>query len=195
MRKFAALISYTGTNFCGWQKQKGSAALGGPSVQETFEAALSRMASEEVSCVGSGRTDSGVHATGQVTHFVLKREKEWDSGTLKKGLNSLLGSQIRVIAVKPVPLEFHAQRSAARKQYSYYFQQGPCALPYLEPYSWWIRKKLDLEAMNAALNSFKGEHDFKPFRAAGAKPGPSIRRVIEAEARLELILFPQTSPE
>src|SRR4051812_19539698 len=86
VRKFAALISYAGTQFCGWQKQKGSAAGGGPSVQQTFEAALSRITSEEVSCVGSGRTDSGVHATGQVTHFILKGEKEWDTQTLMKGL-------------------------------------------------------------------------------------------------------------
>src|SRR4051794_6438914 len=104
MRKFAALVSYAGTSFCGWQKQKGSAAGGGPSVQQTFEAALSRITSEEISCVGSGRTDSGVHATGQVAHFVLKRAKEWDSKVLKKGLNSLLGPEIRVIEVKPVPL-------------------------------------------------------------------------------------------
>src|SRR6185295_10228105 len=122
---------------CGWQKQKGSAAGGGPSVQQTFEAAISRITSEEVSSVGSGRTDSGVHATGQVVHFVLKSGKDWETSILKKGLNSLLGQEIRVIAVKRVPVDFHAQRSAVRKQYSYYFQQGPCALPHLEPFSWW----------------------------------------------------------
>jgi tRNA pseudouridine38-40 synthase len=194
MKKFAALISYVGTSFCGWQKQKGSAAEGGPSVQETFETALSRITSQEVSSVGSGRTDSGVHAAGQVSHFVLKGEKEWEPAILKKGLNSLLGTEIRVLAVKPVPIEFHAQRSAVKKQYSYYFQQGPCPLPFLEPYSWWIRKKLDLEAMNEALSYFRGEHDFKPFQAAGAKPVPTVRVVSEAEAVVAPVAFPQIGP-
>jgi tRNA pseudouridine38-40 synthase len=135
-----------------------------------------------------------VHATGQVVHFVLKREKEWDPQKLRKGLNSLLGTEIRVLAVKHVPLEFHAQRSAVKKQYSYYFQQGKCELPHLVPYSWWIRKKLDLEAMNEALSYFRGEHDFKPFQASGAKPGPTVRVVSEAEAVVEPISFPALTP-
>lgn len=194
MKKFAVLVSYVGTSFCGWQKQKGSAAAGGPSIQETFEAALSRITSEQVSCVGSGRTDSGVHAAGQVAHFVLKGERDWDPAILRKGLNSLLCPEIRVIAVKPVALDFHAQKSAVKKQYSYYFQQGPCALPFLEPYSWWIRKKLDLAAMNEALSHFRGEHDFKPFQASGAKPRPTVRTVIEAEAVVAPISFPELTP-
>jgi tRNA pseudouridine38-40 synthase len=194
MRKYAALISYAGTRFFGWQKQKGSAAAKGPGIQETFEAALSKITSETVSSVGSGRTDSGVHATGQVVHFVLKR-KAWDADILKKGLNSQFEQDIRVIAVKEVPLDFHAQRSAVRKQYSYYFQQGPCALPHLEPYTWWIKKELNLAALNEALGHFRGEHDFKAFQAAGAKPGPTVRRVLEAEARLEAIAFPGLSIE
>src|SRR3954470_6893514 len=107
MRKYAAIISYAGTRFCGWQKQKGSAAAKAPATQEIFEAALSRITSEEVSCVGSGRTDSGVHAVGQVVHFVLKR-KEWDEQVLRKALNSLLGPDIRVIDLRGVPLDFHA---------------------------------------------------------------------------------------
>ncbi|HUP57819.1 MAG TPA: tRNA pseudouridine(38-40) synthase TruA [Bdellovibrionota bacterium] len=189
MRKYAALISYAGTNYVGWQKQKGSAAAKGPATQEVFETALSKIVGEKVSSVGSGRTDSGVHATGQVVHFVLKR-KEWDPEILRKGLNSQLGQDIRAIAVAEVPLEFHAQRSAVRKQYSFYFQQGPCALPHLEPYTWWIRKKLDLAAMNEALGYFRGEHDFKPFQASGARPGPTVRTVIEAEAVVEPIAFP-----
>ncbi|MCM2322199.1 MAG: tRNA pseudouridine(38-40) synthase TruA [Oligoflexia bacterium] len=189
MQKFAALISYVGTRYCGWQKQKGSAACGGPSVQETFEGALGRITSEEVSTVGSGRTDSGVHAAGQVVHFILKR-KAWDPRILKKGLNSLLPTDIRALDVRPVALEFHSQRSAVTKQYSYYFQQGPCALPPLEPYSWWIQKRLDLQAMRQGLNHLVGEHDFKPFQSSGSKPGPTERRILEAEITFETIGFP-----
>lgn len=194
MWKYAVLLSYEGTQYCGWQKQKGSAAEGAPSIQSTFDAALSRMTSETVSSVGSGRTDSGVHAVGQVAHFVL-REKQWDPAILQKGLNGILPRDIRALFVRPVAVDFHSQRSAERKQYSYYFQQGPCAVPHLEPYSWWIQKKLDLEAMNRALGHLIGEHDFKAFQSSGAKPGPTVRRILEAEATLDPVHFPGGATE
>src|SRR4051812_16248935 len=133
MWKYAMAISYRGTRYCGWQRQSGSAAEGDPSIQGEIEAGLMKMTSEEqISLVGSGRTDSGVHAVGQIAHFVLKR-KEWDTETLKRGMNSILSRDIRIIWARPVPLDFHAQRSAEKKQYSYYFQQGPTSLPHLEP--------------------------------------------------------------
>jgi tRNA pseudouridine38-40 synthase len=189
MWKYTALISYVGTDYCGWQKQK--ATVGGlkPSVQITIENALSKMTGAECKVVGSGRTDSGVHAMGQVIHFVLT-QREWDSVILQRGLNGLLPSSIQVLEVQKVNLEFHAQRSATQKQYSYYFQQGPCAIPFLEPYSWWIRKPLNLGAMNQALSHLIGEHDFKPFQASGAKPGPTVRKILEAEAVFQPIQFP-----
>jgi tRNA pseudouridine38-40 synthase len=189
VQKYAVLFSYVGTQYCGWQKQKGSAAEGFPSIQATIDAALSRITNEEVSVVGSGRTDSGVHAVGQVAHFVLKN-KIWEPRILARGLNSALPIEIRAIAVQPIDLDFHAQRSAEKKQYSYYFQQGPCALPNLEPYSWWIHKRLDSDAMQAALDHLKGEHDFKPFQSSGAKPGPTVRRILEAEVTRERPQFP-----
>lgn len=189
MRKYAALISYEGTQYCGWQRQKGSAAEGAPSIQATVEQVVHRMTGETPSVVGSGRTDSGVHAVGQVAHFVLER-KEWDPLIIKKGMNSLLPSDIRVLQVAQVPLDFHAQRGALKKQYSYYFQQGPCAIPHLEPYSWWIQKKLDVPAMQRALDILVGEHDYKAFQASGAKPGPTVRRILEAQALIEPVSFP-----
>jgi tRNA pseudouridine38-40 synthase len=191
MWKYAAVFSYLGRSYCGWQKQKGSAADGQPSIQGTIEVALQKMTGETINIVGSGRTDSGVHAVGQVVHFILK-SKEWDPRILLRGLNGILPMNIRVISVQPVVMDFHAQRSAERKQYSYYFQQGPCPLPHLEPLSWWIQKKLDLEKMSEALSHLVGEHDFKPFQASGAKPGPTVRKILEAEITLESVSFPQS---
>jgi tRNA pseudouridine38-40 synthase len=185
MWKYVALISYEGTSYCGWQKQKGDH----PSIQQTIQECLHRMTGEQPSVVGSGRTDSGVHALGQVAHFVLQK-KEWDVGILYRGLNGLLPSSIQVQFVKKVPLDFHAQRSAEKKQYSYYFQQGPCALPHMEPLSWWIRKTLDQKAMQESLDILKGEHDFKPFQASGAKPGPTVRKILDAEISWEPLAFP-----
>lgn len=188
--KYKMKLSYVGTHFCGWQKQRNAVTNQKPSVQETLEKTLQRMTQEKVRVVGSGRTDSGVHSIGQVSHFVLY-QKKWDLEILIRGLNSLLPKSIQVIEINWVDPQFHAQKSTLKKQYSYYFQQGVCALPHLEPYTWWIRKPLNIEAMSEALEYLVGEHDFKPFRSSGAKPGPTVRTILEAEAKWEPILFPE----
>jgi tRNA pseudouridine38-40 synthase len=189
MQKYAAILSYSGTRFCGWQEQRGPDSGNTPSVQETIQDAVLRMTGEKVSIVGSGRTDSGVHAIGQVAHFVL-RERDWDPRILFRGLNSILRPSIQLVEVRKVPIEFHAQRSAVKKQYSYFFQQGPCALPHLEPISWWIYKTLDQDAMREAVSYLVGEHDFKPFQAKGAKVGTTVRRILEAEVVYEPLQLP-----
>jgi tRNA pseudouridine38-40 synthase len=191
MHKYAARISYVGTGFCGWQKQSGSAAGGDPSIGALIEEILFGIVGEKASVVGSGRTDAGVHASGQVIHFVLKK-KPWDTGVLLRALNSRLPQVIRVIRVLEVPLEFHAQRSAIRKQYSYYFQQGPCALPFCEPYSWWIHRRLDRSAMQRALDHLVGQKDFKVFQSRGAKVSTTVRTVFEA--RVEWVPLPVGLP-
>lgn len=186
--RYAARVSYVGTRYCGWQMQK-EASGDLPSIQATIRDALGRITGEEVSVVGSGRTDSGVHAVGQVAHFTVKR-RPWSPAVLQNGLNSLLPPDVRVLALVPVPMEFHSQRSALKKQYSYYFQQGPCALPHLMPYSWWIRKRLNQMALRKAVSALVGEHDFKPFQASGSRPGPTRRRILEAEVSWESVSFP-----
>jgi tRNA pseudouridine38-40 synthase len=189
MWKYAALLSYEGTYYCGWQKQKGSGAAGLPSIQATIEQAIGQITKEDLSIVGSGRTDAGVHAVGQVAHFIL-RQKEWDTAILLRGLNGKLPDSIRVLTVVAVPLEFHAQRSAEKKQYSYYFQQGPCHISHLLPYTRWIRKRLDLQAISESLSYLKGEHDFKAFQASGSKPGSTVRQILEADVSLQPVVFP-----
>lgn len=183
-------LSYVGTHFCGWQKQRQSVGTQKPSVQETLEKTLQQITQEQVRVVGSGRTDAGVHSVGQISHFVL-HQKKWDLQILLRSLNGLLPRSIQVIEIDWVDSQFHAQKSALKKQYSYYFQQGVCALPHLEPYTWWIRKTLNMEAMSEALHYLVGEHDFKPFRSSGAKPGPTVRKVLEADVKWEPILFPE----
>lgn len=198
MWKYSLILSYLGTDFCGWQKQKtiqgeDSQSSQKTSIQETLEKVILRMTKETVSIVGSGRTDSGVHAIGQVAHFVLK-EKNWDIQILHRGLNSLLPISVQVLKVQQVPLSFHAQRNAVKKQYSYYFQQGPCAIPHLTPLSWWIKKPLDVDAMSKALHALVGEHDFKPFQGAGSKPGSTVRTILEADVTRIPVPFPLGVP-
>jgi tRNA pseudouridine38-40 synthase len=189
--KYAMIVSYNGTHFCGWQKQKGSGALGRPSIQETIEKALEKITGEQLTVVGSGRTDAGVHAIGQVAHFIL-RKKEMETFILLRGLNGTLPVHIQVLQIQRVAIEFHAQKSADKKQYSYYFQQGPCPVPHLAHYSWWIRKTLDLDKMTEGLDQLKGVHDFKSFQASGSKPGSTVRELVEADISLIPIPFPLT---
>lgn len=187
LTKYSIVLSYLGTCYQGWQKQPGGKAT----LSATVEAVLQRLTGEDVRVIASGRTDSGVHATGQVAHFVLK-ERPWDSGILFRGMNSLFPPDIRCLSIERVPLEFHAQRGAERKQYSYYFQQGPCALPHLLPFSWWTGPRLlDSYAMLEAVLFLVGEHDFKPFQASGGNSGrSSIRRIEIATVESFPIVFP-----
>src|SRR5688500_3874527 len=117
--KFAAVLSYDGTNYRGWQLQKDTEEGPRPSIQETLQKTLFQMTGEEPEVVGSGRTDSGVHAAGQVAHFVLGR-KAWEPEALRKGLNALLPAAIRVRKLIPAPNDFHAQFQARKKRYGYY---------------------------------------------------------------------------
>ena len=189
MARFAALISYDGTDYYGWQTQT---KLPGPTIQETFEATLAGIVSETPHVFASGRTDSGVHAAAQVVHFELTA-RPWSVAVLERALNSRLPADIRVLQVFEVDAGFHAQRGADKKQYSYYFLQGPCALPHLHRVTWWIRHRLDDAAMHQALQTLVGEHDFKPFQASSDKPVSSVRTIYEAEVRRLPVPFPEVA--
>jgi tRNA pseudouridine38-40 synthase len=191
MKKYALLLSYVGTPYCGWQRQAPSGPEKRPSVQGVLEETLFKLSGERVAVVGSGRTDSGVHASNQVAHFIFKK-KIWNEAVLFKGLNSILPRTIQALQLQEVPLDFHAQKSAIKKQYSYYFQQGASAIPHYEPLSWWIRKRLDLEALRRALQVLVGEHNFKPFQARGSRPGSTIRKIFGAEVSFLPIAFPHS---
>ncbi len=191
--KIALRISYLGKNYCGWQKQsKGpDPSAKRPSIQEILEQSLSKMCSEPIRVIGSGRTDAGVNAVGQVAHFRVHNPK-FTAEIFRRGLNSLLPLDIRIMNVQEVPEAFHAQHSAIKKQYSYFFQQGPCPLPHLFDTTWWIQRDLNVAAMHEAISLLKGEHDFKSFQASGAKEQKStVRTMLEAEVvRLKMPDFP-----
>ena len=181
--KFALRITYLGKNYCGFQKQKKDHATAPilPSIQETLEQIVSKMLEVKTSIVPSGRTDAGVHAVGQVVHFRCDNPK-FTEEIFRRGLNSHLPEDIRVMKAYRVPDDFHAQRSATHKQYSYCFQQGPSPLPHLQDTTWWIYRKLDLKAMQMALDYLKGEHDFFAFQGKKAKELKStVRTILEAE--------------
>lgn len=184
--KYALRLSYLGKNYCGWQKQGPATAQAPrlPSVQEIVEQALSSVTDEVTNLVASGRTDAGVHAVGQVAHFRNQNPK-LNEEIFRRGMNSLLPEDIRVMKAYRVPDDFHAQQSATHKQYSYYFQQGLCALPLWMDTTWWIQKELNLQAMKEAIAYLRGEHDFKPFQATGMELKSTVRTLLEAEVTRE----------
>lgn len=148
------LIEYDGTDFRGWQTQPT-----GVTVQSTLEAALATALRQPVDLVGSGRTDAGVHARGQVAHFVT--EKAPDRHRLRASLNGLLPPSVVVLAVEAAEDGFHARYDARRRRYVYAASTEPRALG--RRTRAFFRFPLDVEAMNEAARLFLGRHDFSSF--------------------------------
>lgn len=188
--KYAILLAYDGTDFCGWQTQRGAGKHSNamPTIEETIVAAIRDLCGEEVTVTGSGRTDAGVHASGQVAHFRLE-SKFFPAENLRKGLNFRLPDGIRILQLGAVPDDFHARRTAA-KQYSYYFQVGPVNLPHLQRYTMWCRHPLDGEAMAAAARHLVGEHDFSAFTSARSGAASPVREIHEAAVTREPLVWP-----
>ena len=148
------LIEYDGTGFRGWQVQRA-----GPTVQGAVEAALATALREPIAVVGSGRTDAGVHARGQVAHFAT--DEAPDARRLRAALNGLLPPAIAVLAVEPAEDGFHARFDARRRRYVYHAATEARALDRLTRVV--LRPAPDVEAMNRAAAALLGRHDFSSF--------------------------------
>jgi tRNA pseudouridine38-40 synthase len=187
MRNIRLLLEYDGTAYHGWQRQKNAL-----SIQEVMETALAKMTQEPVKLLGSGRTDAGVHARGQVANFHTA-----SSIPLKafvEGLNSLLPRDIAVLEAREVLPGFHARYSAKAKTYEYRLWCRAVRPPLELRYCWHLTRDLDLEAMARAAAALPGEHDFAAFRASGGRPGHAVREVLQAawergeEGRLRFVI-------
>jgi len=153
----AALVAYDGTRFAGFQRQ---AADKGPTVQGEIEAALQRIAGEAIPIEAAGRTDSGVHATGQVISF---QARKLDAATWRRALNAHLPEDIAIRAAQPVPDDFRARWSAQARSYRYRILVDATRSPLRERYVWRVPGPLDVEAMAAAAATLLGTHDFGAF--------------------------------
>ena len=162
-------LSYDGTSFHGWQVQPNL-----PTVQGTLAAAILHITGEVVLPQGSGRTDAGVHALGQVASFAI--ECPIPAANLQRALNRLLPGSIRILAAQIVPPPFHARHSAVRKTYEYRIfpsttdtKRMRICSPILAPYVWNCRLPLDLSTLNHAAAHILGSHDFTSFAATGSE--------------------------
>ncbi|WP_072395514.1 tRNA pseudouridine(38-40) synthase TruA [Hyphomicrobium sp. CS1GBMeth3] len=169
MPRYRLTIEYDGTPFVGWQVQPD-----GVSVQGALESAITKLTGEQVGIRGAGRTDSGVHARGQVAHFDL--EKEWPADKIRDGLNYYLKPlPVVILEARPAPDDFDARFSATARHYLYRIltRRAP---PALERHRvWWIPRAIDADAMRDAASVLVGRHDFTTFRAAACQAKSPLR--------------------
>lgn len=171
---FRLEIEYDGTSFHGWQVQPSDRTI-----QDEIQKVLKTMTGTKVVVSGSGRTDAGVHALGQVAHFSCRTgispEKFHDA------LNKMLPPGIVIKDCCYAEKDFHARFSAKKKTYQYRILNNELPVAVGRQYLWHIRKKLDVSAMQTAANHLVGEHDFKAFEGSGSPRSSTIRTIYQAE--------------
>jgi tRNA pseudouridine38-40 synthase len=154
MANIRLLLEYDGTDYVGWQFQSN-----GRSVQEEVEKAIKQILQTDVRITGAGRTDSGVHARGQVANFLT--ECTLDLELFARSINAVLPHSIRIKEVAEVPIEFNARFDAKSRRYSYYISQEPTAVH--RYYCWQVFQKLDVELLRQCAKQIIGEHGFRSF--------------------------------
>jgi tRNA pseudouridine38-40 synthase len=182
MARYRAVVEYDGTDFRGFQRQ-----AEGRTVQGDFEAALTRLGWPGATIWGAGRTDSGVHAVGQVVAFDL----DWAHGgpALQRALNANLPDDIAVQAVAESPPAFHPRFDARARRYRYTIYQGLARSPLRARYAWHVQTPLDGPAMQAAAERLLGTHDFATFGTdpdGGANTVRTVSRAVWSGGRLPL---------
>ncbi len=170
VKNFKLTLEYDGTDFLGFQVQ-----ARGRTVQGELERALAAICREPVRSHPAGRTDTGVHASGQVVSFGCATRL--DAATLGRALNARLPRDLAVVEAVAAPAGFHARHSAIRRRYRYTLREGPVRAPLRDRYAWAVPPGLDVAAMNAAAATLLGEHDFAAFSGADPALRTTVRRL------------------
>jgi len=179
LTRYRAILAYDGTDYHGFQRQ---APEREPTIQGEVERALEKIGQDGVAVVGSGRTDAGVHAAGQVIAF----EAEWRHSLvdLQRALNATLPSDIAVLQVAEAALDFHPRYSAVSREYVYTIYNAPVRHPLYRRYALHVAEPLDVAMMDAAAARLVGERDFAAFGLPTTGEA-TVRRMIQAECRCE----------
>jgi tRNA pseudouridine38-40 synthase len=186
LKNYKLTLEYDGSKYSGWQDQ-----INARSVQGELKQAAQELFGGEIEVQGSGRTDAGVHAVGQVAHIKTQRISKLKPQEILRALNDRLPSSVAVLECEEVPPRFHARHSAVARAYFYQISTRKAALS--KKFVWWIKEPLDLPKMQQAAALIPGRHDFHAFRAADkSKPDESTIVVVEsAEVAMDehLIVF------
>jgi tRNA pseudouridine38-40 synthase len=177
-------VEYDGTRYHGWQIQ-----ANGETIQAVLERAVSTFLGKSTRITGSGRTDAGVHALGQVANFFSDRDL--DLHKMRRGLNALTPEDISIKEVEIVADSFDARRDGRSRIYEYQILNRPTPSPFHLNRAWHVHEPLALEAMREAVYCLEGEHDFSSFRAAGCDALHPVRKVYRTllEERGELLVY------
>lgn len=173
-RNIKIVISYDGTDYAGWQVQSND-----PSIQGAIETALSDLHGVPVSLTGAGRTDSGVHASGQVGNFNTDKDNI-PGEKFRDALNARLPGDIRILSSIEVPEFFHSRRDAVERQYEYRMFDGGICPAHMKRFTWQLRRLPPLKDLNEIASVICGTHDFSTFSAAGDVSRSKIRRINHA---------------
>ncbi len=172
---YQIIIEYLGKNFVGWQIQKN-----GTSIQEIIQKALSKTFQSKIKIIGSGRTDAGVHATGQSANFFLNKKIK-DKVKILSTINFYLKKYpISIIDLKKRKLDFHARHSAKKRIYEYVIVNRKSKLSIDKGKAWLIRKELNFNAMKQSIKMLVGIHDFSTFRSSSCAAKNPIRKISKA---------------
>ena len=173
-RNIRLTIAFDGTAYCGWQIQNSK-----PSIQGAVSAALAGITCEAISLTGSGRTDAGTHARGLVANFFTG--SKIPAARFMLALNSMLPRDIRILAARNVPADFHARKSARSKIYRYQIYCGKILPPHLLREYFHFPYAFDFDCMAAAARLFLGEHDFASYAKTGSGVSNTIRRIFRCD--------------
>lgn len=176
MRFFKLAIAYDGTDFVGWQLQPN-----GRSVQLELESAWRAITGESLRITACGRTDSGVHAAGQVCS--LASETKLEPAVLQRALNAVLPQDICLLEIAERPDQFHAIRDCREKTYRYQVQAGRLVDVFARRYAWHVPVRLEVAAMQQAAQLLLGRHDFAAFQATGSERYSTVRNLSRAEVQ------------
>ena len=172
MHRYQILIEYLGTNFIGWQIQKK-----GQSVQNLIQNKIFKLLKEKINLVGSGRTDSGVHAIEQSAHFECKKKID-NLDKFLKSINYFLNSKfVSIISIKKTNSNFHARFSAKQRIYKYIIFNRVSVPSIYKNRGWHIRKKLDLKLMKKGTQKLLGTNDYSTFRASSCNAKNPVRTI------------------
>lgn len=191
-RNIRLTLAYDGTNYCGWQVQSN-----GPSIQAALERAIQRLTGVKSAVYSAGRTDSGVHALGQVANF--RTTFPMPPENFRPALQTKLPEDIVILDACEVPADFHATFAAKKKRYRYIIDNSPISLPFLKNYAWQLRRRLNAEAMHSAAQLLLGTHDFRSFETDWPNKATSVRTMMEISITrrpmFELWHVPPQNPE